>query len=147
MQRFTLSIDDFLAGQFDGWLRRKGYDSRSEAFRDLVRRALDEEGVHPDASAQCVACLSFVYHHHERQLAGRIAELQHAHHEITVSTIHVHLDQEACLEAAILRGPVAAVRALADAITAQKAVRHGQLNLVSAEAERPAAPPHHHPHS
>ncbi len=152
MQRLTISVDDALAVQFEYWLREKGYANRSEAFRDLVRNALEAERLQSGAATHCVACLSFVFNHRERQLAGRIADLQQAAHDVTVSTMHVHLDHAACLETTLLRGSTAAVTALAKAITAQTGVRHGQLNLIPVEISTDGhdhsrnAHPHHHLH-
>ena len=63
----------------------------------------------------------------------RLTEAQHRHHDLQVATMHVHLDHDSCLEVAVLRGPAAELRALADETTSQRGVRHGQLHLVPAE--------------
>jgi CopG family nickel-responsive transcriptional regulator len=133
MERFTISLDRELATAFDELIRQHGYSTRSEAVRDILRDRLQRRDLTRDSDGFCVACLSYVYNHHERQLSERLASLQHAHHELTVSTMHVHLDHEQCLETATLKGPATAVRKFAETIMAQRGVRHGQLNLVSVE--------------
>lgn len=130
MQRLTISIDDELAEAFDALVAARGYANRSEAVRDLVRRELGEHQLHTDPRAPCVAVLSYVFDHHERQLAGRLAAHQHAHHELTVATLHAHLDAALCIETALLRGPKAQVQALADSVVAQTGVQHGHVHLV-----------------
>jgi len=140
MERFTISLDESLASEFDQLIAARGYSNRSEAVRDLIRAALEEERRREKPSGHCVANLSYVYNHHERQLAERLTGLQHAHHDLTVAAMHSHLDHENCLESVILRGPTAKVRAFADALTAEPGVRHGQVNLIALEAE------HHHAH-
>jgi CopG family nickel-responsive transcriptional regulator len=80
-----------------------------------------------------VANLSYVYNHHELELAERLMAIQHNHHDLMVSTLHAHLDHENCIETAILRGPTAEVRRFAEALMAERGVRHGKLNLVSVE--------------
>lgn len=146
MRRLTISVDDQLATQFDELVERKGYLNRSEAFRDLVRRALEENRLATGSARYCVACLSYVYNHHERQLASRLAEEQHAHHDLTVSTMHVHLDHENCLETVILKGPTSAVVEFAESLIAQTGVRHGKINLVPAEVEKTLMKLHTHRH-
>jgi CopG family nickel-responsive transcriptional regulator len=131
MNRFTISIDEELAVAFDELIKQRGYTTRSEAVRDILRDHLQHRDQARDHNGFCVACLSYVYNHHERQLSERLAELQHVHHELTVSTMHVHLDHEQCLETVTLKGPAKAVRHFAEKIIAEKGVRHGQLNLVS----------------
>lgn len=140
MQRVTISLDDDLAGQFDRLIAQRGYENRSEAVRDLIRRDLDRDAQEHTPRGQCVASLSYVYNHHSRDLAERLAERQHAHHDLVVATMHVHLDHESCLESTVLQGTVAAVRKLAASLTAEPGVRHGSLNLVAVE------PADHHAH-
>ncbi len=151
MQRITISLSDELAQDFDGWMQRRQYGNRSEAVRDLVREALDKERLdqrHPDQ--WCVANLSYVYDHHARDLAERLTALQHEHHDMVVSAMHVHLDHEACLETLMLRGPVEGVRTFADALIAEPGVRHGRVNLVPVNVDRRyhmVGHMHVHPHT
>jgi len=149
MQRLTISIDDALAETFDRLVRKKGYENRSEAIRDLVRKSLGEEELLNGNAKHCVGTLSYVYDHHERQLASRLTSMQHDHHDVTVATMHAHLDHENCLETVILRGPTAAVMRFAQDVIAQTGVRHGKFNPipVDTEASKRAAHLHHHPHS
>ena len=146
MRRLTISVDDELAEQFDELVERKGYLNRSEAFRDLVRRSLEESRLASGKARQCIASLSYVYNHHERRLASRLAEEQHAHHDLVVSSMHVHLDHENCIETLILRGPTAAVIQLAESIMAQTGVRHGKVNVVPAKMETTLLKFHKHLH-
>jgi CopG family transcriptional regulator, nickel-responsive regulator len=134
MQRFTISLDDMLAREFDRLIAERGYGNRSEAVRDLLRAQLDRQRETANPKTACVATLSYVYNHHERELAERLMALQHEHHDLTVSAMHAHLDHEHCIETVILRGPAQAVRRFADSVIAERGVRHGALNLVVADA-------------
>jgi CopG family nickel-responsive transcriptional regulator len=149
MHRVTISIDDELAGMFDRLVKEKGYENRSEAFRDLVRRALGEEQLEKGNAKHCVGTLSYVYDHHERQLASRLTSMQHDHHDVTVATMHAHLDHENCIETVILRGPTAAVVQFAQDVMAQTGVRHGKFYPIPLEVSRSkaAAHVHHRPHA
>lgn len=137
MQRFTISLDDALAEQFDLWIARRGYENRSEAVRDLLRAELQHTRLQAGEAAHCVANLSYVYNHHTRDLAERLAQLQHAHHDLVAASMHVHLDHEHCLETVMLRGPTVEVTRLADALCAERGVHHGKLNLVAVELHAP----------
>jgi CopG family nickel-responsive transcriptional regulator len=136
MKRLTMSLDDELAGAFESLVRERGYANRSEAFRDLLREDLGAARLRDRPEAPCVATLSYVYNHHQRQLARRLTDLQHAHHELTVATTHAHLDHEHCVETIILRGRTDAVRAFAASVIAQAGVSHGHLHLVPMAARR-----------
>jgi CopG family nickel-responsive transcriptional regulator len=135
LERFTVSLDGDLAAAFERLIAERGYKNRSEAVRDLLRGALESSRQTADGDGHCVANLSYVYNHHERDLAERLTSLQHGQHDLTVATMHAHLDHENCLESVILRGATPAVRAFADALMAERGVRHGQVNLIAVEID------------
>ncbi|MCX7898176.1 MAG: nickel-responsive transcriptional regulator NikR [Rhodocyclaceae bacterium] len=145
MERLTISLDEGLAAEFDRLCARRGYRSRSEALRDLIRAELERARQQEDTTGFCVANLSYVYNHHQRDLAERLTDLQHRHHDLVVATQHVHLDHDHCLESMILQGAMQAVRAFADTLSAERGVRHGLLNLIA--VERVAADHRHGRHS
>lgn len=133
MERFTISLDQNLATAFDELIAQRGYTTRSEAVRDILRTHLQGNAEKRDIRGSCVANLSYVYNHHERELAERLTSIQHAHHDLTVSTMHAHLDHDQCIETVMLKGPVKRVREFAEEIIAERGVRHGVLNLVNVE--------------
>ena len=137
MERFTISLDDKLASDFDALLAARGYGNRSEAVRDLLRNEMDRTRISNAPKGDCIASLSYVFNHHELDLAERLTSVQHEHHDLTVSTMHVHLDHEHCLETVILKGEVRAVQRFADAVCAERGVRHGSVNIISLEEDRP----------
>jgi CopG family nickel-responsive transcriptional regulator len=133
MDRFTISLDEKLATAFDRLIKERRYSTRSEAVRDILRSHLQLSEEKRESKGFCVANLSYVYNHHERELSERLTRIQHAHHDLTVSTMHAHLDHDQCIETVMLKGPVNQVRQFADEIIAETGVRHGQLNLVNVE--------------
>ncbi|MGC3981032.1 MAG: nickel-responsive transcriptional regulator NikR [Steroidobacteraceae bacterium] len=145
MRRITISIDDHLADTFDRLVKDKGYENRSEAFRDLLRDELDQQQLVERNSKHCVGTLSYVYNHHERQLATRLVHMQHEHHDVTVATMHAHLDHDNCIETVILSGPTAQVLSFAQAVITERGVRHGKFHPVPVRAEI-AAKRHEHVH-
>lgn len=135
MERITISLDSDLAAEFDQLIAERGYQNRSEAVRDLLRAHLEQARQKCGDASHCVASLSYVYNHHERDLSERLTALQHGQHDLTVASMHAHLDHENCLECVILRGPTAAVQSFSDALIAERGVRHGQLNLIDVELD------------
>jgi len=130
MQRLTISLDDDLAEAFEELMRRRGYANRSEAVRDLLRRELGENDLSSGASRQCVAVLSYVFDHHERQLSSRLTTMQHDHHDLAIATLHAHISHADCIETVILRGATQKVKEFAHAVIAETGVRHGQVQLI-----------------
>ena len=141
MERFTISLSEDLAREFDALIATRGYENRSEAVRDLIRSELEQQRRKRDPQAHCVANLSYVYNHHERDLADRLIELQHEYHDLCVSTLHAHLDHDHCMESLILRGHLDEVQAFSDRLVAERGVRHGQLNVVTVDVA------HQHAHT
>ncbi len=137
MDRFTISLDEDLATAFDELIQARSYSTRSEAVRDILRTHLQQSREQRDAKGACVANLSYVYNHHERELSERLATIQHAHHDLTISSMHAHLDHDQCIETVMLKGAVQRVRQFAEQIIAERGVRHGQLNLISVALGKP----------
>jgi CopG family nickel-responsive transcriptional regulator len=132
LTRISISLEGALLAAFDKSNAAKGYATRSEAIRDLIRDRLIREDA-GDAAAEQVAVVTLVYDHHARELAARLIDKQHHHHDLVVSSLHVHLGERHCLEVSVLRGPAKAVRHLGDELLATKGVLHGEITFTSGE--------------
>lgn len=127
LTRFGVSLDEELLEPFDALCAVKGYSNRSEAIRDLIRKALVAEEWQ-QADGQGAGTLTLVYDHHKNDLARRLTQMQHDEHDIIIAILHVHLDHHNCLEVLILKGEAARVRALADKLISCKGVKHGTFS-------------------
>jgi CopG family nickel-responsive transcriptional regulator len=136
MERITVSLDESLISEFDALIAARGYANRSEAMRDVLREFVETNRLREAKATHCVANVSYVYNHHERELATRLTDLQHAHHDLTVSSMHTHIDHDNGMETLFLRGPTKAVQECADRLLAERGVRHGQVNMIPVEAQR-----------
>ena len=132
LTRISISLEGALLAAFDRSNAAKGYATRSEAIRDLIRDRLIREDA-GDAAAEQVAVVTLVYDHHARELAARLIDKQHHHHGLVVSSLHVHLGERHCLEVSILRGPMAKVRHLGEELLATRGVLHGDVRFTSSE--------------
>ena len=130
--RFGVAMDADLLARFDERVSAKGYTTRSEALRDLVRAELVQ--AHLQGDGMVVATLTLVYDHHVRELTERLTEMQHDLGEAVVSTLHVHLDHDHCLEVIVMRGPAGRIQRAADQLLATKGVEHGRLDATSHSA-------------
>ena len=132
LTRISISLESALLDAFDRSIAAKGYTTRSEAIRDLIRdRLIREEAEHADGEQ--VAVVTLVYDHHARELAARLIDKQHHHHDLVVSSLHVHLGERHCLEVSVLRGPSAKVQHLGDELLATRGVLHGEITFTSGE--------------
>ena len=126
VERFGVSMEKDLLARFDSWCRRHNYKNRSEAIRDLARGALVEEAWEKGGT-DTAAVLFLVYEHHFSELAARLDEFQHQHFRKIISTLHVHLDHDNCLEVVLLRGKARELRSIGNTLLAQRGVKHGRL--------------------
>ena len=133
LSRIGVAIDTGLLEQFDRLISERGYTNRSEAFRDLIRDDLvrtDAES--PDS--QVIGTVTLVYDHHVRLLQEKLTAIQHDHHHSILSTLHVHLDHDNCLEVLVVRGRSEEVRKIADVLISTKGVKHGRLVITTTGA-------------
>ena len=152
MQRVTLTLDDDLVAEIDDLMKRRGYQSRSEAVRDIVRAGFQHlEGDDGIGGKSCVAALVYVYDREVRDLSKRLSSVRADHHDLMVSTTSIDLDHHSCMEVSLLRGNAAAVQHVGNHIISERGVRHGKLVVVPVDVEREAHPhgsghPHAHDH-
>lgn len=128
--RFGVSVEEMLLKRFDRLIARKGYANRSEAIRDLIRESLVREQWEMGAD-EAVGTITLVYSHETRELADRLTDLQHAHYETIVSTLHVHMDAHHCLEVLVLRGRASDLKAIADRLIGTRGVKHGTFSATA----------------
>ncbi|MHB1423679.1 MAG: nickel-responsive transcriptional regulator NikR [Gemmataceae bacterium] len=135
LTRISISLENVLLAAFDANITSRGYATRSEAIRDLIRAHLirEECSVAKDGSAEQVAVVTLVYDHHARELAARLIDKQHHHHNLVVSSLHVHLGERHCLEVSVLRGPPTEVRHLGEELLSIRGVLHGDITYTSGE--------------
>lgn len=125
--RFGVSLETELLKKFDGLVRKRGYASRSDAFRDLIRRELVEERW--QEGGEIAGAITIVYDHHRRELVNRLLTVQHDFGDLIISSQHVHLDHHSCLEIIAIKGAPAEARKLADGLRSIKGVKHGTLSM------------------
>ena len=131
--RFAVSLDHHLLDDFDRVLVSKKYATRSEAVRDLIRDHLVGEDW--DAKRETVGTITIVFDHHIRDLTEKLTSIQHDYHRLILSTMHVHLDHDHCLEVLVVKGKGSAVRTVADSLISTKGVKHGKLTMTTTGKE------------
>ena len=151
MQRVTITIDDELMTELDRIITARGYQNRSEAIRDLARSGIRQAAETIDQKRDCVAALVYVYDHNARQLSKRLADTFHDHHELSLASMHAHLDHDSCMEVTILRGKTAEVQHFGEHVIAERGVRHGRIVLVPTDVlikphTHSDGTTHEHPH-
>jgi CopG family nickel-responsive transcriptional regulator len=138
MQRITITIEDDLLAEIDAAAKDRGYQNRSEIIRDLARAGLQQSSHERPPAGQCVAALVYVYDHAARDLSKRLVQNFHGHHDLSLATLHVHLDDDSCMEVTALKGPTDDVQHFADHIIAERGVRYGRVVMIpTSAAKRP----------
>jgi CopG family nickel-responsive transcriptional regulator len=131
--RFGISLEQDLLARFDRLVAGRGTASRSEAFRDLIRGALVEDEWR--SGGEVAGAITLVYDHHKKDLVGRLTDIQHDAQRLIISTQHVHLDHDHCLEIIAVRGRAKDVRRLAEALRSVRGVLQGSINMASTGAK------------
>ncbi|MFT6670731.1 MAG: CopG family nickel-responsive transcriptional regulator [Afipia broomeae] len=135
MQRVTITLDDDLMAELDRMIEEHGYQNRSEAIRDFARAGMQQAAQDAGKSGgDCVAALVYVYDHAARDLSSRLVNNFHDHHDLSLATLHVHLDNDNCMEITALKGRTADVQHLADHVIAERGVRYGRVVMIPTEA-------------
>jgi CopG family nickel-responsive transcriptional regulator len=128
--RFTVSLSERLLEELDARVERRGYASRSECVRDLIRDQMVEEKWR-DARQDVVGVLTIGYDHHQRHLTQKLVDIQHNRFVNVLCATHVHLDHDNCLEAIIIQGKPAEIEKITTRIAALRGVKFARLARAS----------------
>jgi len=132
LTRFGVSIEDNLLEKFDTLVSSRGYANRSEAIRDLIRDELVQQQLENDTTGS-IGTITIIYDHHVKVLSDVLNSVQHQYNEQIVSTTHVHLDHNNCLEVIIVRGEAGIIKDIAHKLISLKGVKHGKLVMTTTE--------------
>lgn len=127
--RFGVSIDQDLLENYDRLIAERGYTTRSEALRDLIREALIQQKIEMDSDMNVLGSLTLVYDHHASNLLREMGNLQHKYHETILSVMHIHVSHDDCMEIIALRGMVSNIVKLANGLLSLKGIKNGKLFL------------------
>ncbi len=125
--RFGVSIEKDLLLKFDCFIKGKKYTNRSEAFRDLIRQELVQEQW--QGKEEVVGAITLIYNHHKRELVNKLMDIQHDFGGVIISSQHIHLDHNNCLEIIAVKGSPKEAQKLADTLKSVKGVKHGTLSM------------------
>jgi len=134
--RFGVSMEKNLLASFDELISRKGYTNRSEALRDLVRDHLVEEEWKVEKK-EMIGTITIDYNHHSRGLSDTLTDLQHQSLNLIISTMHLHMDEDNCLEVLVVKGMVDKIKTIADKLISTRGVKHGKLTMTTTGKELP----------
>jgi CopG family nickel-responsive transcriptional regulator len=127
--RFGVSLEKSLIDKFDRYIRKQNYTNRSEAIRDLIRQELIKKEW--KEGTDVAGAITLIYDHHRKELLGKLTDIQHNFQKYIISTQHIHLDHDNCLEIIATRGNPRSIRKLADTLRSIKGVKHGTLSMSS----------------
>lgn len=123
--RFGISLEKELLRQFDTQIKNKKYTNRSEAIRDLIREDLVKEEW--QENKEVTGAVTLVYNHHKRELVNHLTDIQHDYHDNILSTQHLHLDEDNCLEIIAIRGKAKQIKELYGRLKSAKGVKHAGI--------------------
>ncbi len=132
--RFGISIENDLLEKFDRLIQERNYSNRSEAIRDLIRNELVREQWQ-DSEAEAVGTVTIIYDHEVGDLPHLLTRIQHDFNRQIISTLHVHLDHDHCLEVLAVKGQTKIIRKIADRLISLKGVKHGKLVMTTTGAD------------
>ena len=131
VRRFGVSVKDDLLKDFDSFVNRKGYPTRSKAIEDIIREELKRESLIKGHKG--IGAIILVYNHHKRELVAKLTDIQHDFHGIVICNQHIHLDHHNCMEVIVVKGNQKQMKELADKLKAQKGVKFGSISIATAE--------------
>ncbi len=131
VKRFGVSLEEEILNNLDNLVKTSNFPNRSQAIRHLIKSSLVEDKVYKNKIV--AGAIVIVYDHHKRELNSNLMNVQHDYHDLILSTQHVHLDHDLCLETIAVKGKARMLTELADKIIGTKGIKHGKLVITDIE--------------
>lgn len=120
--RFSVSLDKDLVRRFDEKIKAERCPTRSKAVGDLIRAALVQSEW--EEGEDVAGAVVMVYDHHKRDILQKLTDVQHGCHETILSSQHIHLDHDNCLEIVAVRGKPTDIEGILRRLKAVKGLKH-----------------------
>ncbi|MBW9220995.1 nickel-responsive transcriptional regulator NikR [Methanothermococcus sp. SCGC AD-155-M21] len=130
MDRISISLPTKLLGEFDEVISERGYASRSEAIRDAIRDYIIKHKWIHSLEGERAGTITIIYDHHASELMKKLTEIQHKNGDLIVAALHMHLDNDHCMEVVLVKGEAKRIRELTDKLTSQKGVKQVKLTVM-----------------
>ena len=127
--RFGVSLEKELLEKFDRLITEKSYPNRSEAIRDLIRENLVKREW--TEGKEVAGSITLVFNHHKRELMNTLTDIQHDFHHLIISSQHIHLDHNNCLEIIVVKGKPEETKELTNKLRSTKGVKYGALSIAT----------------
>ena len=131
LNRFGISLPTHLLEIFDQSITNKGYQNRSQAIRDLITKEIVKDEWQDNNSDEVAGAITLVYDHHSKGLSDNLTSLQHDFYDIIISTTHVHLDHDNCLEVIIVKGPTHKVKEIVEKLKVIRGIKHNEIAMTT----------------
>ncbi|MFW6226567.1 MAG: nickel-responsive transcriptional regulator NikR [Bacteroidota bacterium] len=131
VKRFGVSLENIILEELDQFVTNNQFPNRSQAIRHLIEKHIVEQKW--KCNNEVAGAIVMVYDHHKRDINNRNNELQHQYHELILSTQHIHLNHDLCLETIAVKGKAAQITELAEKLIALKGVKHGKVVMSRAD--------------
>lgn len=131
VKRFGVSLEEEILKELDEYVEENQFPNRSQAIRQLIEKNIIEKKWL--CNNEVAGSIVLVYDHHKREIDTKMNDIQHNYHHLILSSQHIHLNHDTCLETIAVKGKAKELTELADKLIAIKGVKHGKLVMTRAE--------------
>ena len=131
VERFGVSLEKELLNELDQYVMENKFPNRSQAIRFLIEKNIVEKKW--QCNNEVAGAIIILYDHHKRDISNLSNAVQHKYHHIILSSQHIHLSHDSCLETIAVKGKAAELTELSDKLIALKGVKHGKLVMTRAD--------------
>lgn len=131
VKRFGVSLEDNILQELDEFVNDNGFPNRSQAIRYLIEKNVIERKW--QCNNEVAGAIVLLYDHHKRDINNKNNDIQHHYHHLILSTQHIHLDNDICLETITIKGKAKELTELSDKLISLKGVKHGKIVMSRAD--------------
>ncbi len=125
--RISMSLSKKILNEFDEVLKERGYQSRSKGIRDALKDYILRYQWMNEMEGERIGVITAIYNHSFTGVLEELRDVQEEYNDYIKAVMHIHMNENYCLEVMVVHGDVKFIRDLTEKIMKLKGVEHAKL--------------------
>jgi CopG family nickel-responsive transcriptional regulator len=126
-----MSLPSDLLTKFDESMVKAGYTDRSKALQTAIHSLIDDYSWKTNDRSKGAGALVMLYDNHIFNQDKISTKIQHKYADVISASMHLHLDNDTCLETIMVRGDIQKIRELAKHLSQNRGIKSLKVNFIT----------------
>lgn len=126
-----MSLPSDLLTKFDESMVKAGFTDRSKALQTAIHSLIDDYSWKTSDRSNGAGALVMLYDNHVFNQDKKSTKIQHKYADVISASMHLHLENDNCLETIMVRGDIQKIRELAKHLSENRGIKSLKVNFIT----------------